>query len=115
MPVAGAPPPVPTVVPAAPRGPLGQTPKLPPTSPAGKPARDNSALAWFAGNRPLARPCVEPDPSDTGTRIFAESAEWRASWSRASYIDDVASGRENSQQIFTENGARIRLAGPNFI
>src|SRR6185503_11492036 len=84
--------------------------RLPPTSPAGKLARDSSAAAGFAGNRPLTRPCVEPGPSDTGTRIFAEGEGCRTS-----YLNDVGSDPENSQEIFAEDGPRIRVAGPDLI
>src|SRR5580704_13051193 len=112
--------PAPTVVRAGPRWQTARMPKLPPTSPAEKPERDSSAAAWAAGNRPLARPCVAPDPSDTGTRIFAQGGTWRmlysqVPYSQASYIDDVASGRENSQEIFAENGPRVSFAGPDLI
>src|SRR5665213_4147935 len=89
--------------------------KLPLTSRLGKSERDSSAEAWVAGNRPLARPCVARDPSDTGTRIFDEGGSSRVSYSPASCVDDVVSDGHNSQEIFAEDGPRVRLAGSDLI
>src|SRR6185503_3326906 len=61
------------------------------------------------------RPCVAPDPSDAGTRIFAEDGMYRVPYSPASYLDYVGSDPENSQKIFAEYGSRVSLASPDLI